>query len=110
MLDITPMDSAQFQELKNLLVQARTNEPFSALVREIKNDQKELNRRIHEHLDNEEKSHNEFMDEIKGIKTVIQATPLVNKTVLGAIGLIVVAAIGGFIGFSWKFISSIIKP
>lgn len=103
------LDKKDREYIENILTKYRDFGPFSALVAEIKRDLSAVNVRINEHLDSEEASHQEFMREIKDINKKIENTPIVNRAVLSGIGLIVVAAIMGFVGLSWNFISNFFK-
>ena len=99
------MSPEQFQELKILLLRGidenkdliykshvSTRETDSNLHKEIRDDIADLKK------------------DVKEIRGIVMNTPIVNKAVLSSIGLIVIASITGFVGFSWKFISSILKP
>ena len=87
------LDRNDKQYIEALLTKYRDFTPFSELVRENKSEQKKINQRVSEHLDNEEAAHerleeridklNTFMAGVKGGWWVIGILAAIGTTMTG---------------------------
>lgn len=96
------LDKNDKEWIEGIMTKYRDFASFSALIMEVKEDQKKYN-------EQHDTVHQEIRKEIKEIKEIIQNTPLANKIVFSTIGIIVIGAVTALFSLVWDKIHSILR-